>query len=48
VRRNLVEEEPGVKALALQPALHVCHGDDDGVDLLHADRVAQRLDIHNR
>ena len=44
--RHLVEEELRVEPLALQPALHVGHGDDDGVDLLLADRLAQRFDVH--
>ena len=35
-----------MEALALQPPLHVGHGDDDGVDLLHADEFAQRLEVH--
>ena len=28
-----------MEALALQPPLHVGHGDDDGVDFLHADEL---------
>ncbi len=42
---DLVDEVPGGQSLALQPALHVCEGDDDRVDGAGIDRALQLVDL---
>ena len=44
VRRDLVAEEGCVQALALEPALHVGHDEEDGVDLAALNVGAQLLE----
>lgn len=44
VFQDLVEEEPGGEPLALEAALHVGEGEDDGVDVTGGDEGVQFLD----
>ena len=44
LRLGLLDEELPVQALPHQPALHVCEGDDDGVDLACCDLPLQLVE----
>src|SRR6185437_15741312 len=46
--KGLVQEEPGIETLALEPSLQVDDGDDHGIDAAVVDRGSECIDAQWR